>query len=331
MRGRLQEASMKNTNIGLNKSAGSITKSGKTDGAAAVRKHPRNWKWGFLFICPWLLGFITMQAYPLLMSLYYSFTDFSVLADGKWVGLANYTKLFTKDKYFWKAFFLTIKYALMSVPLKLLFALIIALILNMKLRGINTFRTIYYLPSIMGGSVAISILWKFMFMKEGMINKLFAVFHIPSVDWLGSPKIALLTISLLVVWQFGSSMVLFLAGLKNVPLELYEAASVDGATKFRQFWNITLPMLTPIIFFNLMMQTINALQEFTSAFIITNGGPNHGTYLMGVKIYEDAFQNLKMGYASASSWVLFVTILIITMILFKSSDAWVFYNDGGVD
>lgn len=300
-------------------------------GTIRARKYPRNWRWGLLFICPWLVGFLTLQAYPLLMSLYYSFTDFSILADGKWVGLNNYVKLFTKDKYFWKSFILTIKYALMSVPLKLLFALIIAMILNMKLRGINAFRTIYYLPSIMGGSVAISILWKFMFMKEGIVNKMFAVLGIPNVDWLGNPKIALLTISLLVVWQFGSSMVLFLAGLKNVPVELYEAAAVDGATKWRQFWNITLPMLTPIIFFNLMMQTINALQEFTSAFIITNGGPNHGTYLMGVKIYEDAFQSLKMGYASATSWVLFVTILTITMVLFKSSDAWVFYNDGGAD
>lgn len=300
-------------------------------GTVKARRYPRNWKWGLVFICPWIIGFCVLQVYPLLMSLYYSFTDFSILSDGKWVGLDNYIKLFTKDKYFWKSFGLTIKYALLSVPAKLAFALIIAMILNMKLKGINMFRTIYYLPSIMGGSVAISILWKFMFMKEGMVNKFLAVFHIPRVDWLGDPGIALVTISLLVVWQFGSSMVLFLAGLKNVPTELYEAAAVDGATKFRQFWNITLPMLTPIIFFNLMMQTINALQEFTSAFIITNGGPNHGTYLMGVKIYEDAFQNLKMGYASASSWVLFVTILFVTIILFKSSDAWVFYNDGGMD
>lgn len=303
----------------------------KNGGIAKIRRYPRNWKWGLIFICPWLIGFIVLQAYPLLMSLIYSFTDFSILSEGKWVGVKNYINLFTKDKYFWKSFALTLKYALMSVPAKLIFALIIAMILNMRLKGINAFRTIYYLPSIMGGSVAISILWKFMFMKEGMVNKLFAFLHIPVVDWLGSPSIALVTISLLVVWQFGSSMVLFLAGLKNVPTELYEAASVDGASKFRQFWNITLPMLTPIIFFNLMMQTINALQEFTSAFIITNGGPNHGTYLMGVKIYEDAFQNLKMGYASATSWILFLTILVITMLLFKSSDAWVFYNDGGMD
>lgn len=303
----------------------------KTAGVPVVRKYPKNWRWGLLFILPWILGFCILQAYPLIMSLYYSFTDFSILSDGEWVGLDNYTRLFTKDKYFVKSFLLTFKYALMSVPMKLIMALIVAMILNMKLKGINLFRTVYYLPSIMGGSVAISILWRFMFMKEGMLNKMLGALHIPAVNWLGDPDIALVTISLLVVWQFGSSMVLFLAGLKNVPTELYEAASVDGANKWIQFWRITFPMLTPVVFFNLIMQIIHALQEFTSAFIITNGGPNHGTYLMGVKIYEDAFQNLKMGYASASSWVMFVAILLITLLVFRSSSTWVFYNDGGMD
>jgi len=294
-----------------------------------VRRYPRNWKWGMVFIFPWLVGFVMLQCYPLLMSLYYSFTDFSILKDGKWIGVENYVTLFTRDKYFWKSFGLTIKYSLMAVPMKLIMALFVAMLLNMKLKGINLFRTIYYLPSIMGGSVAISVLWKFLFMKDGIINNLLATIRLPRIDWLGSPKIALVTISLLVVWQFGSSMVLFLAGLKNVPTELYEAASVDGASKVRQFVNITIPMITPIIFFNLLMQIIHALQEFTSAFIITNGGPNHGTYLMGVKIYEEAFKSLKMGYASATSWVLFVTILLITIVVFKTSDRWVFYNDGG--
>lgn len=303
----------------------------KASGSPAVRKYPRNWRWGLLFILPWLLGFCVLQAYPLVMSLYYSFTDFSILKEGTFIGLENYIELFTEDRYFRKSFALTFKYALMSVPMKLIMALIVAMILNMKLKGINLFRTVYYLPSIMGGSVAISILWRFMFMQDGMLNKALEVLHLPAVNWLGDPDMALVTISLLVVWQFGSSMVLFLAGLKNVPTELYEAAEVDGANKWTQFWKITFPMLTPVVFFNLIMQIIHALQEFTSAFIITNGGPNHGTYLMGVKIYEDAFQNLKMGYASASSWVMFVTILVITLLVFRSSNAWVFYNDGGLD
>ena len=296
-----------------------------------VRKLPRNWKWGVAFITPWIIGFLAFQLYPLLASLYYSFTDFSVLADGKWVGVENYVKLFTKDKHFLKSLWLTVKYAIMSVPVKLAFTLFIAMLLNMKLRGINMFRTIYYLPSIMGGSVAVSILWKFLFMQDGIVNKALAVFHIPAVSWLGDPNMALVTVSLLVVWQFGSSMVLFLAGLKNVPQELYEAASVDGASKVRQFFKITLPMITPIVFFNLMMQTINALQEFTSVSIITNGGPNRGTYLLGLKIYEEAFTNSKMGYASATSWVLFAIVLVVTGLLFKTSDAWVYYEDGGMN
>ena len=295
------------------------------------RKQPKHWMWGLLFIAPWLIGFITLQAYPLIMSFYYSFTDFSILKPGKWVGFQNYINLFTKDKYFLKSCGITVKYALMAVPMKLIMALAVAMLLNMKLKGINMFRTIYYLPSIMGGSVAISVLWRFLFMKEGTINNLLAKFHIPAVNWLGNPDVALVTIALLVVWQFGSSMVLFLASLKNVPTELYEAAEMDGASKWKQFWTITIPMITPIIFFNLIMQIIHAIQEFTSAFIITNGGPNHGTYLLGVKIYEDSFKNLKMGMASAESWVMFVAIMLITLLVFKSSSAWVFYNDGGMD
>ena len=192
--------------------------------------------WGLLFIAPWLIGFITLQAYPLIMSFYYSFTDFSILKPGKWVGLQNYINLFTKDKYFLKSCGITVKYALMAVPMKLIMALAVAMLLNMKLKGINMFRTIYYLPSIMGGSVAISVLWRFLFMKEGTINNLLAKFHIPAVNWLGAPDVALVTIALLVVWQFGSSMVLFLASLKNVPTELYEAAEMDGASRWKQFW-----------------------------------------------------------------------------------------------
>ena len=301
------------------------------NGLAGARRYPRNWKWGVLFICPWIIGFLTLQLYPLLQSLFFSFTDFSILSDGKWIGIKNYVDLFRKDRYFGKSFLLTVKYALMTVPMKLVFALFIAMLLNMKIKGINLFRTVYYLPSIMGGSVAVSILWKFMFMKEGIINNVLSKVGIPAVNWLGMPDTALVTISLLVVWQFGSSMVLFLAGLINVSQDLYEAASVDGASKVRQFFSITLPMISPIIFFNFMMQTINALQEFTAVSVITNGGPNHGTYLMGLKIYEDAFSSLKMGYASATSWILFLVVLVVTSLLFRTSDAWVFYNDGGAD
>jgi oligogalacturonide transport system permease protein len=286
-------------------------------------------RWGLLFITPWLIGFLVFQLYPLLASLVYSFTDFSILKKPVFIGWFNYKKMFTYDPYFWVSLQATILYALISVPSKLIFALFIAMILNMRLRLINFFRTAYYLPSIMGGSVAIAILWRFLFMKSGIINRLLAHIGISAIDWLGDPNVALVTISLLHVWQFGSSMVLFLAGLKQIPEELYEAGRMDGAGRIRLFFTITLPMLTPILFFNLIMQTINALQEFTGAFVITNGGPMHATYLFGLKIYDDGFQFLKMGYASALSWVLFGLMMILTLLLFKSSNSWVHYEDGG--
>jgi oligogalacturonide transport system permease protein len=236
--------------------------------------------------------------------------------------------LFTFDPDFKKSMGATFAYALIEVPGKLLFALIIALLLNQKVRGVNGFRTIYYLPSILGGSVAISALWKLMFMKEGIVNSFLSVVRIPAVDWLGSPHVALFTISLLQIWQFGSAMVLFLAALKQIPQELYESASLEGASKIRQFFSITFPMITPIVFFNLIMQTINALQNFTSAFIITKGGPLKSTYLIGLKLYTEGFNNFKMGYASAISWVMFACILGFTLVIFRSSSAWVYYQDG---
>ena len=203
------------------------------------------------------------------------------------------------------------------------------MLLNMKLKFVNFFRTVYYIPSIMGGSVAISILWKAMFMKEGYINSLLSIFSIPATNWLGNPSLAIYTLSSLVVWQFGSSMVIFLAGLKQIPPELYEACKVDGASRLKMFFNITLPLLSPIIFFNLIMQLINAFQEFTGALVITNGGPVNATYLYVLKVYEDGFRFFKMGYASALSWVLFFIILIFTSLIFKSSTGWVYYTDGG--
>ncbi|MFC0214020.1 carbohydrate ABC transporter permease [Paenibacillus chartarius] len=289
----------------------------------------RNALWGLLFVSPWIVGFLWFQFYPLILSFYYSFTDSTVVKPGKFIGFGNYVKMISSDKDFLPSIKVTILYSLISVPVKLAFALFIAIILNMKSRAVNWYRTVYYLPSILGGSVAISILWRFLFMKEGVINQMLSYVHLPPVNWLGSPKVALGTISLLVVWQFGSSMVLFLAGLKQIPGELYEAARVDGAGRMRMLWTITVPLLTPIIFFNLVMQTINALQEFTAAFVVTNGGPLKSTYLLGLKIYDEAFQNMKMGYSSALSWFLFAMILVLTLFIFRSARSWVHYEDGG--
>lgn len=303
----------------------------KKNKAASVPK--KHWKIkdlrGLFYISPWIIGFLSLQLYPFLSSLYYSFTQYNVLGSPKFIGFNNYIRLFTIDPDFKKSILVTLEYALISVPAKLLFALLIAIVLNMKLKGINFCRTVYYIPSILGGSVAVSALWRLMFMSDGILNKLLAFIGIPGVNWLGQPGTAMFTICLLQVWQFGSSMVLFLAALKQIPLDLHEAASIDGAGRGKRFFYITLPMITPIIFFNLIMQSINALQNFTSAFVITNGGPLKSTYLIGMKLYTEGFSNFKMGYASAISWVLFAIVLVFTMFIFRSSDAWVYYEDGG--
>lgn len=284
---------------------------------------------GLLYIAPWLIGFLVLQLYPFGASLMYSFTNYSITNVPKFVGLDNYIAMFTKDNNFYKSLSTTIAYVFISVPMKLIFALMVALLLNVKLKMVNLYRTLFYLPSILGGSVAVSILWRFLFMKEGMVNRLLDTVHLPAINWLGSPKIALFTLSLLSVWQFGSSMVLFLAGLKQVPTELYEAGRVDGASKFRMFFTITLPLITPIVFFNIIMQLVNAFQDFTGAFVVTNGGPMNSTYLFALKLYDEGFKFYKMGYASALSWVLFVLILVVTAIIFKTSKYWTYYEDGG--
>jgi oligogalacturonide transport system permease protein len=286
---------------------------------------------GLLYILPWMLGFCVFQLYPFLLSFIYSFTDLKVAGDFKFIGLDNYIRLFTEDPDFLNSVTVTLKYVLFVVPGKLICALIIAMILNMNLKAINLYRTIYYLPSILGGSVAISVLWRVMFMKTGIVNNLTAYLGIPPINWLGDPKYALFTISLIEIWQFGSSMVIFLAALKQVPAELYDAAKVDGARRIQVFFKITMPMISAVTFFNILMQTINALQNFTAAFVVTKGGPVKSTYLIGLKLYEDAFSNFNMGYASAQSWFVFIVILLFTVIMFKSSSLWVYYsdNDGG--
>ncbi len=282
---------------------------------------------GLLYIAPWLIGFISLQLLPLLNSLWYSFTNFQLIGSSKFIGLANYLKIFSGDPVFYQSLKVTFIYVFIAVPCKLGFALFIAVMLNKKLAGINFFRTVYYIPSILGGSIAIAVLWKFLFMHDGVVNHLLGLLSIAPVDWLGSPRFALFTISLVTVWQFGSSMVLFLAGLKQIPETLYEAALVDGAGRARRFFSITLPMLTPIVLFNLVMQMVNVFQEFTAAFVITQGGPLKSTYLYGLMMYDHGFKFFRMGYASALSWILFAIILFFTSLTFKSSESWVHYGD----
>jgi oligogalacturonide transport system permease protein len=245
------------------------------------------------------------------------------------IGFKNYEYMFTTDPYFLQSLKVTLIFVAIAVPLKLGFALFVAMLLNTDFRGISFFRTVYYVPSILGGSVAIAVLWRVLYYKDGIINTLLTSIGLPAISFFGSSESALFTIALLTVWQFGSSMVLFLAAIKQIPHELYEAARVDGASNVHMFFKITLPQITPIIQFNLVMQTIFAFQEFTSAYVITKGGPLKGTYLLGMKLYEDAFKNYKVGYASAESWVMFIIILIVTLLIFRSSKKWVYYADGG--
>ena len=282
---------------------------------------------GFLFIIPWLIGFLVFKAYPFASSLFYSFTDFH-LFKGMTNGftLQNYLDVFQKPLEL-KALVVTFKYAFMTVPLKLVAALFIAYILNFKIKGVNFFRTAYYIPSILGGSVAIAVLWRALFKDDGLINGLLAILHIPAVHFMSDPNWALFIICLLRVWQFGSAMVIFLAALKGVSVDLYEAASIDGAGKWRQFFSITVPLITPVMFYNLITQLVQAFQEFNGPFIITAGGPRNATTLMSLLIYNNAFKNYKMGKASAQAWVLFVILMAFTALSFWSQKHWVYYAD----
>lgn len=283
---------------------------------------------GLLFVLPWIIGFSVFQLFPFIYSFILSFTDKSMAAKTDWIGIRNYVDLFTKDRDFPYVVSATLKYVLIAVPGRVLFALLIAILMNAEIRGINIYRTVYYLPSIFGSSVAISIVWRFLFQKSGLINSILISLGINAVNWLGSPKIALYTISIIPIWQFGSSMVLFLAALKNVPNDLYEAATIDGSGRFKTFFKITLPMISPILLFNLMMQAISCFQEFSTAFVLTNGGPNRSTYLVGIKLYREAFTEFRMGYASALSWVLFAAIMLVSAVINLSAKRWVYYSDG---
>ncbi len=280
---------------------------------------------GLAYVTPYVLGLLIFTAFPFVYSFYLSFTDYSLMTPPTWVGLDNYEKLFTRDRTFDKSLTVTLLYVFLTVPLKLAFALFIAVILNYKLKAINFFRTAYYVPSILGGSIAIAVLWRYIFADTGLVNMFIGVFGMEPVNWFGDPTNALFTITLLRLWQFGSAMVIFLAALQSIDKSLYEAAEIDGANKWQVFRNITLPLITPVIFFNLIMQTVQAFQEFNGPYIITQGGPLKSTYLLPLYIYEKAFKNFDMGYASAIAWVLFALIMVLTLIAFWSSKKWVYY------
>ncbi|QAY65955.1 carbohydrate ABC transporter permease [Paenibacillus protaetiae] len=281
---------------------------------------------GYIFISPWLIGFILLTLWPIAQSFYLSFTEYSLLEQPVWTGVSNYTAIFTNDATFTKSLAVTFIFVLFSVPLKLFFSLLVAVALNKNIRGMNLYRTAIYFPSLIGGSIAVAALWRNMFGVDGYINQVLAWFGIHGIGWISNPHTSLGTLILLNTWQFGSTMVIFLAGLKQIPQELYESASVDGAGKVRKFMNITLPMLSPVMFFNLILGIIGSFQTFTAAFIITKGGPINSTYVYALFLYEKAFKHYQMGYASALAWVLLVIVGVLTAINFFASRYWVFYE-----
>ncbi|MCZ8178945.1 MAG: sugar ABC transporter permease [Rhizobium sp.] len=280
---------------------------------------------GLFYLAPYIVGLLVFTALPFVMSLYLSFTDYNLMSAPIFTGFDNYIRLFTSDRTFIKSLSVTLFYVFVTVPLELCFALFIAVILNYKLKFINLYRTAFYVPSILGGSIAIAVLWRYMFADVGLINMGLASIGIEPINWFGDPTNALFTITLLRVWQFGSAMVIFLAALQSIDKSLYEAAAIDGAGKWKSFVHITLPLITPVIFFNLIMQMVQAFQEFNGPYIITQGGPLKATYFLPIYIYDEAFLRFDMGYASAIAWVLFVIIMALTLIAFWSSRHWVYY------
>lgn len=281
---------------------------------------------GYLFISPWLIGFILFLLIPMAISLWLAFTDYDVLGDWQFIGLDNFVRMFTQDIRYGRSLMATIKYVVFSVPLRLIFALGIAMLLNTKRRGVYWYRAAYYVPSVIGGSIAVAVMWRQLFGSEGLVNGLVRLLGFETVNWLGNPDTAIWTLVLLAVWQFGSPMLIFLAGLRQIPQEMYEAAEIDGATGWHKFWRITLPLLTPIIFFNVVLQTIGGFKVFTQAFIITSGQPLDTTLFYSLYLYQRAFTSYQMGYAAAMAWVMLLIIAALTAINFMLSSRWVYYE-----
>ncbi len=283
----------------------------------------------YLFLAPWFLGLVAITAAPVLASLYLSFTRYNILRPPRWVGLNNYIDMLTRDPQFWQSVQVTFFYVGWSVPLVLIFALTVAVLLNRGLSGLGFYRSIFYVPSLIGGSVAIGLLWREVFGTRGIFNDALRLIGIQGQSWVANPETAPWMLVTLHVWTFGSAMVIFLAALRQIPTSLYEAASIDGASAWLRFRRITLPLLTPVILFNVVLQIIHSFQSFTQAFIVSNGtgGPAESTQLYTLYLYKRAFVQLDMGYASAMAWLLLIVIAIFTGLMFWSAKFWVFYGD----
>ncbi|MFC6081902.1 carbohydrate ABC transporter permease [Sphaerisporangium aureirubrum] len=282
----------------------------------------------YLFLSPWIAGATLLTVGPMLASLYLSFTDYDLFTAPSFVGLENYRRLFTADPHFLAAVWATVKYVVLSVPVQLVAALAVAMLLNRASRAQGLYRSAFYAPSLLGASVAVALVWRALFAGGGAADQVLSLFGVRTGGWITDPGLALLVLVLLGIWQFGAPMVIFLAGLKQIPLELYDAAAVDGAGRWRRFWSITLPMLSPVILFNLVLDTIRAFQVFNAAFIVSNGtgGPGDSTLFYTLYLWQKAFVDFKMGYASAMAWLLLAGIALVTALIFRSARSWVHYG-----
>jgi len=283
----------------------------------------------YSFLAPWLIGFLGLTLGPTLASLYLSFTNFDLLQDPQFIGTANYQRIITNDVKFWHSMQVTFTYVILAVPLIRRLALGLAMVLNRGIAGLPLYRALFYLPSLLGASVAIAVLWRQLFAKDGLANVALGLFGIQGPSWISDPNYSLYTLVLLSIWQFGSPMIIFLAGLRQIPPDVYEAANIDGANKVQQFFKITLPLLTPVVFFNGIVQTIDAFKAFTPAFIISEGtgGPIDSTLFYTLYLYQEGFAYFRMGYASAIAWILLIIIACFTAFSFLTSRYWVHYND----
>jgi multiple sugar transport system permease protein len=285
--------------------------------------------YGYLFLLPWFVGMVVITVGPIVASLFLAFTDYSIMSAPRLVGLANFQTMLSGDSRYLGAVRTTLTYVAISVPLVLIWGLALALMLNQGLKLMPVFRAIFYIPSLLGTSVAVAILWTYVFRRDGLLNLFLRNFGVQGPSYIGDPSWALYTLVVLNLWAFGSGMIIFLAGLRQIPTELYEAAQIDGAGAWAKFWRITLPLLTPVLFFNAVLGLIGGFQAFTSAYVISNGsgGPADSTLMYQVYLYQRAFVNLNMGYASAMAWVLLTVIGVCTGFLFWTSRFWVFYGE----
>jgi multiple sugar transport system permease protein len=290
----------------------------------------RNLIAGLLFVSPWLIGFVIFTLYPILASIYYSFTAYDVISPPQWVGLDNYQTLLTADPLLWRAVGNTLYYAVIAVPLNLVIAVGVALLLNLNVRGLSVFRTIFFLPTIVP-DVAAGMLWAWLLNPQfGAVNALLKAVGLPALGWLSDPAWAKPSLIMINAWTFGTSMVIFLAAVQDIPRHLYESAELDGASAWHRTWHITLPMLSPTIFFNLVLGIIGAFQYFTTAFVVSGGegGPAGSTTFYSLLLFRNAFSYFKMGYASAMAWLLFLVVMVVTLVLFRTSGRWVYYEGG---